>query len=367
MGEENLCLKCKNYDRKQKFCKQYEIPISENHGKLQGILNGCEGFESGAEQFTEPEKKVIKKKIKYTKTNKHITIGKHKISIGKVPKEFEHLVPKDIVYIENEKRMKKVWMAIVKNKSIALEGHTGIGKTEMVRHIAQLLNAPFIFVQFNGARIPDSILGYPQPLDGKLVWWDGILPHYIRQAKKYPNSYFVFCLDEWNAASKSIQLSTRSLFDKRKNLQLDDENHEVLILPKNILIFATMNPAEHTHLYGGIEMLNQADKSRLVWIKMGFPDKKEEYKILKTHFPKIKKALIERLILFAQKMRYALGEGKINLVIGTRSLLNALNLLDVGLKSALELSILDKLSKESKVTAYEILEAVYGKEFMESE
>jgi len=336
------CANCKHYDAKTAHCNFLDYDVNTEFVNLleMGILNGCSEYTPTDDKpKTKKKKKIVVPKINIK------PIAKSK----KIPENLKGLVPKDVKYYVEQDRLNMIWLAMSKNLPITFEGHTGLGKSELARYIAQEINAIYVRIQFNGARVPDELIGYDKPIDGSLVWWDGTLSHYIRLAQKNPSTNFVLCLDEWNAASKSVQLSTRSLFDESRNLSLSNQQHEILYLTNNVYVFATLNPSREFALYPGIERLNEADKDRFpIWSVIDFPDNPTEMKILKLHFPDKDKDTLKRIITLGNKARKALKDGLIQTVVSTRTLIHILKMWDLGPEMALKECLLGRMSEEEQ-------------------
>lgn len=350
------CTDCLHYEPKTKTCQFYNLQLESNIQDLKFVLNSdvCNSFKPKKSGKTQ---KATKKKIKVIQ---FAMVKKSK----KIPTELKSMIPKDVKFHINKETMNVINLAMSKRLPVLLEGHTGLGKSSLAKFIAQEINAVYVRVQFNGAKVPDELIGYDKPISGSLIWWDGTLSHYIRLAHKYPNTNFVFCLDEWNAATKSVQLSTRSLFDDDRCLLLPNQQHEILHLPNNVFIFATLNPSRLFSLYPGIERLNEADRNRFpLWIEMGFPGKGEEEKILKLHFPKGDSNLIAKLCLLAQKCRVALANGDIQTVVSTRTLIQIMQMYEVGIYFAIKSVLLDRLTPDERSIILKNIDYIFDIEY----
>ena len=150
-------------------------------------------------------------------------------------------------------------IAIFTRNHVLVEGVPGVGKTLLVRTLAQVLGADFGRIQFTPDLMPADITGTSvfnlKENEFKLV--------------KGP----VFCsfllADEINRAPAKTQSALLQAMQERL-VSIDNETHE---LPTAFTVFATQNPVE----YEGTYPLPEAQKDRFMFkLKVDYPSRDEE-------------------------------------------------------------------------------------------
>jgi hypothetical protein len=162
------------------------------------------------------------------------------------------------------------------NKTPALWGIPGVGKTEVLRHVAWLMNAPFIRISLTGASEIDDLVGRPQYDPARGTWFQ-----YGRMTTAY-SLPGVLALDEPNTAPDMIWQSIRALTDDSKQFVLDQ--HDGVIIDKHVNLFMAlaMNPAwDHRNV--GTNQIGDADARRLMHVTVYMPPDEVERDIIKRH------------------------------------------------------------------------------------
>lgn len=164
------------------------------------------------------------------------------------------------------------WMEL--DETPALVGPAGVGKTEVYRHMAFLMQIPFERFSFTGSTELDD-------LAGKMMYHpeSGTYFHYGRLVKAWRRPA-VLCLDEPNAANPEVWQFIRPLTDNSKQLVLDFNEGERVPRSDATYLGMAMNPAWDP-LNTGVNNLADADSSRLLHVRMDLPPKAIEEKIIK--------------------------------------------------------------------------------------
>lgn len=153
-------------------------------------------------------------------------------------------------------------IAILTRNHVLFEGVPGVGKTLLIRTLAQVMGTTFGRIQFTPDLMPADITGTSvfnlKDNEFKLV--------------KGP----VFCsfllADEINRAPAKTQSALLQAMQERQ-VSIDNETH---MLPGSFTVFATQNPVE----YEGTYPLPEAQKDRFMFkLKVEYPTRDEELQL----------------------------------------------------------------------------------------
>lgn len=153
-------------------------------------------------------------------------------------------------------------MAILTGNHVLMEGVPGVGKTLLVRTLAQVLGASFGRVQFTPDLMPADITGTRvfNLKDNDFVLVKG------------PIFASFLLADEINRAPAKTQSALLQAMQERE-ATIDNETHQ---LPPGFTVFATQNPVE----YEGTYPLPEAQKDRFMFkVNVGHPTREEELKL----------------------------------------------------------------------------------------
>jgi len=150
-------------------------------------------------------------------------------------------------------------IAIFTRNHVLFEGVPGVGKTLLVRTLAQVLGVDFARIQFTPDLMPADITGTSvfslKENDFKLV--------------KGPVFTSFLLADEINRAPAKTQSALLQAMQERL-VSIDTETH---VLPPSFTVFATQNPVE----YEGTYPLPEAQKDRFMFkLKVEYPSRAEE-------------------------------------------------------------------------------------------
>ncbi|WP_221569130.1 MoxR family ATPase [Alkalihalobacillus sp. TS-13] len=146
---------------------------------------------------------------------------------------------------------------------ILLEDVPGVGKTMMVRSIAQSVGAKFNRIQFT----PDLL---PSDLTGVSIYNQKTMEFEFRPGPLMGN---IVLADEINRTSPKTQSALLEAMEEQ-SITVDGFTHH---LPKPFFVMATQNPIE----YEGTYPLPEAQLDRfLLKINMGYPSANEELQVL---------------------------------------------------------------------------------------
>ena len=154
----------------------------------------------------------------------------------------------------------KALIAIFTGQHALVEGVPGVGKTLLVRTLAQVLGCPFSRIQFTPDLMPADITG------------TNVFNLQRNQFTLIKGPVFTSFLlaDEINRAPAKTQSALLQAMQERL-VTIDRETH---VLPPTFTVFATQNPIE----YEGTYPLPEAQKDRfMLKISMATPGRDEEY------------------------------------------------------------------------------------------
>jgi MoxR-like ATPase len=190
-----------------------------------------------------------------------------------------HLVPPPGFYYDHDALMYYCALSYLNNVPLALHGHTGVGKTELVRYFAALLGAPVYRMNLHGLSTTDDIIGKLLPAGaGTVAFQDGLVTTAVRNGG-------ILLLEEMNATGQEVWFALHGLLDGSRALVLVEKDNEVVPQHPACRIYSTFNPAEFPNLYPGTKELSAAYLRRWASVRVGFASVEVERAIILTMFP----------------------------------------------------------------------------------
>ncbi len=194
------------------------------------------------------------------------------------------------VIIGKRTTIEQVVIALLCQGHILIEDVPGVGKTMLARSLAKSLGCTFSRIQFT----PDML---PSDITGVSIYNQKTMQFEFRPG---PIMAQIILVDEINRATPKTQSALLEAMEERQ-ISVDGKTH---FLPSPFLVIGTQNPIE----YEGTFPLPEAQLDRfLLRIKLGYPEKNEEIKILeiqKLNHPIIALSTVvgEDEVLNAQRM-----------------------------------------------------------------
>lgn len=160
--------------------------------------------------------------------------------------------------------LERLLVGLLGNGHVLLEGVPGLAKTTAVKTLASVIHAKFQRIQFT----PDML---PGDLTGTLIYDQKTGEFKPRRGPIFAN---IILADEINRAPAKVQSALLEAMQERQ-VTIGSETFK---LDNPFLVLATQNPIEHEGTYPLPEA--QVDRFMLK-LKITYPTKEEEYKILK--------------------------------------------------------------------------------------
>lgn len=231
----------------------------------------------------------------------------------KIPRTGDDEAPE--AYIDSKDYVYSVaveWMEL--DETPFLIGQPGVGKTELLRHIAWLMQAPFDRISITREMEVEDLIGKMLFIEGETQFQWGRLPH--RWVK--PG---VLCLDEINAGPDAVWQRCRPLFDNSKQLVLDEAGAEKVERHGLCFVGLTGNPAWDARNVG-VNEIADADTNRLAHLMMHLPPADVEREILIDRCEKDgwtpDKVLLDTLMKNSEEIRALSEDGSLPVTWGIR-------------------------------------------------
>ena len=170
------------------------------------------------------------------------------------------------VVIGKNEIIEKIIIALLCKGHVLLEDVPGVGKTTLVRALAQSMDLSFSRIQFTPDLLPADLLGISvfNPKDAQFHFQKGPL-----------HSQLVLA-DEINRTSPKTQSSLLEVMQEQQ-ITVDNKTYK---LEDPFMVIATQNPIEHEGTFPLPE--SQLDRF-FMKLSMGYPDEQEELKLLELN------------------------------------------------------------------------------------
>jgi len=282
-------------------------------------------------------------------------LNKVKFPISEIKKD---LVPTGIFFINNNDVAENILLGILNNMPVLLQGQAGVGKTTIIKWLAQETQNSYYRVQLNGTVDTEMFVGKWILKNGDYWWMDGAL------TKAMKNGYFLV-LEEINSCLPEVLFVLNQLLDDDRILVLEDKDGEVVTPHKDFRLFATMNPTDD---YAGTKELNKALVDRFpIMINVNYPEEETEKQIiclkagiknnLISSIKEVKVEVLDRMIEFANKIRKQYKSGYLLFNCSTRQLINWAKVLKfMDIKKGAEITIVSKADEGDRKSIRDILD-----------
>lgn len=262
-------------------------------------------------------------------------------------------------YIDHGKAIYKVavlWTEL--DETPALWGMAGVGKTELYRHMAWLMQLPFERISITASTELDDLAGKWQfEKDRGTYFQYGRLP-------RAWNSACVICLDEPNVGQPDVWQFIRPLTDNSKQLVLDMNEGERISRHTDCYMGMAMNPAWDPKNVGAGQ-IGDADGSRLMHIFMDLPPAQLEREIIRKRVAfdgwEIDEPRLDMLMGIAEDIRRLCDDGTLPITWGIRpqvKVARALRWFDT--MTAYRMGSADFLEPESQAAMLDVVRSHVG-------
>ncbi|SEN31578.1 MoxR-like ATPase [Lihuaxuella thermophila] len=165
-----------------------------------------------------------------------------------------------------QENIRILWASLLIGGHVLLEGVPGLGKTLMVRSLAQVIDGTSARIQFTPDLMPSDVTGTKvfDLQSGRFSF------------RKGPIFTNILLADEINRTPPKTQAALLEAMEE-KQVTIDGDT---FALPPLFLVVATQNPIEHEGTY----LLPEAQLDRFaVKLMVGYPDEEQEMFLLSTH------------------------------------------------------------------------------------
>lgn len=225
------------------------------------------------------------------------------------------------LYIDYSEAIYKVlvlWLEL--DETPAVWGAAGVGKTELFRHLAWMMQLPF-------ERISITATSETDDLAGKMLYSPEHGTHF--QYGRIPKAWTkpsVICLDEPNVGPDEVWEFIRPLTDNSKQLVLDVNAGERIARHKFCYMGMAMNPAWDTKNIG-TQSVADADSSRLMHLYIANPPQGVEAKIIQDRLAldgwQLSDKSLTQVMVVADDIRQLCNEGTLPITWGVRHQIKA--------------------------------------------
>ena len=228
-------------------------------------------------------------------------------------------IPTSSTFIDHDDLIYRVAVDLKRGRVPMLWGPAGVGKTQLARHIAYLMQVPFERIPLGETSEREDVTGHYELKGASTEWIQS------RLARSFTKPG-VICIDEWNAAPPAVLHVARPVLDDSAALALDAYDGRILLKHNHCFIIATGNP-DWMPQYAGLLPLSESDADRLSHISVGWPKGQVEAEILLNHIGanNLDKVTAWQLICGLRAwadLRENIDGGSLGITAGTRSLMN---------------------------------------------
>lgn len=247
-------------------------------------------------------------------------------------------------------------LALANGDTTYLVGHSGTGKTELVRQIAARLNYNVVQINFDGHLLRSDLVGEIRLISGDTKFRYGLVPVGFSE----PGTIILF--DEVDAVSPETAFVLQRAVSEDRKFLLHETNELFSLHPQNRLV-ATANTSgfgDDSSLYiAGTNIQNFSFLNRwATTIKLDYLSLEEEQQILCSMFPKRDEAVVRGVCAVMAASREAFKNNVLSMPLTTRDAISWMAKLSdhpFPMRSA-KYSFLNKMSREDALIVAEYIQ-----------
>lgn len=249
-------------------------------------------------------------------------------------------------YIFKEELLMPVLWALATNKKAWLSGHTGTGKSTLIKEVCARLNWPMLRVNFDSEITRMDLIGRDvlEDKDGVTVsrFVDGILPTALS------GPYVLLC-DEVDFIRPDIAYVFQRALEDEGLLIAEDGGRVIHPHPFSRIVATgnTKGQGDEIGIYQGARSQSVAFLDRFTaWLEVGYLSTEEETELLAASVPTLTQVERDAVIRYVKEHRNAFTGGEIMLPISPRGLIA------LGQAYSMYLSKLNTGTKETKAKCF---------------
>ncbi len=218
----------------------------------------------------------------------------------------------DDSYVFRNDLLVPVLLSLVDNKKAWLSGHTGTGKSTLVKQVAAQLNWPVLTISLDGEISRMDLIGRDSlttDQNGKTIskFIDGVLPRAFSQP-------CILLCDEIDFVRDDIAYTLQTALNENE-VTITEDGGRVVRATQWSRIIATANTlgqGDDSGLYRGAKVQSQAFLDRFTtWITVPYMAQSDEKQLIENNSPQLEPLIIEQMLNYAQEHR----EGFVNATI----------------------------------------------------
>jgi len=247
-------------------------------------------------------------------SSKKTSTPEHQSVLDFIHKKSLSLRPKTLIM--TDLKWKYLIRSAVRAKNIMMTGPAGCGKTLAAKTLTSVLKRPDFYFNLGATQDPRATLignTHFKKEEGTFFAESAFV-----KAIMTPNA--VILLDELSRAHPDAWNILMTVLDEgQRYLRLDEaEGSPIIKVADGVTFVATANIGNE---YTSTRVLDRAILDRFVTIEMDVLTDKEEFKLLKLMFPKVKKTDLQAVADIANHTRImaAMDDGKLSEIVSTRA------------------------------------------------
>nr|MDT0250045.1 MoxR family ATPase [Endozoicomonas sp.] len=255
------------------------------------------------------------KDVKWTNANEVFRVGQRKVKAldFDVP-VFSWSAPHpdaqevDESYVFRTDILVPVLLSLADNNKAWITGHTGTGKSTLVKQIAARLGWPLITLSLDGEITRMDLIGRDSltTKDGQTIskFIDGVLPRAFSQP-------CILLCDEMDFVRDDIAYALQTALNENEVTITEDGGRLVRATQWSRIIATanTLGQGDDSGLYRGAKVQSQAFLDRFTtWIDVPYMDEDDERKLIRDKFGSLEETVVNQVLMYAREHR----EGFVN-------------------------------------------------------